>query len=203
MDHFNEHYSKVVIRDINDVWSAMFNYEIEAVFGEVLDYFMKESHQKGREDFKILCHTLDKYHLNEILTYFLKHYDQEKMLMFFESIDMEQQAHFLIHLVHNVCDEGDFAYEKNIIQFRKALCHWRAKSPGTVDDALKEADQNAFQNLIQFFRKHSDQTLKFIGKLHHKNPQRAKEIIGGIILELFSYLPTQSEDPDDTEILIA
>ncbi len=203
MDHQNEHYSEIVIRSTEDVWDAMFNYEIDDVFGDVLNYFLRESNQKNREEFKTLCQSIDEEHLNDILNYFLNHYDEEKLLMFFESLDIDQQAYFIKRLVHNVCDEGDFAYEKEIIKFRKSLCHWKAGSPDTIEDAISDASQNNFSNLVQFFRKHSDQTLKFIGALQHKIPQRSKEIIGGTVLELFSYLPTHSDELDDMEALAA
>lgn len=195
MDYLNEHPDGVLIRGLDDVWTAMFSHELEDIFGDVLDYFFDHLNAKKREEFKTLCYTFDKEQVLAAIQYFLGHYHESKMLLFFESLTIDQQDYFLSQLIHQVCDENALAYEKNIIQFRKSLCHLRTDVPDDLEGALEEASYNAFPKLIQFCRKHPEQTLKFIGRLNDRLPHKAKEVLGGMVLELFSYLPKEKEIP--------
>ena len=203
MNQYNEKHSEIVIRNAEDVWNAMFNYELDDVFGDVLDYFLRETSLKNREAFVNLCQALDQDHLDDILGYFLNHYNIVKLLMLFEGLDVDQQAYFMGKLVHNVCDDNKYAQEKSIIQFRKMICSWRLGAPDDVKSAIHEAEQNVFSNLIQFFRKHPKKMTKFIDQLKTKQPERSDEILGGVLLELFSKLPVQMDSPDDFESLAA
>ncbi len=217
MKNQNEQFGEVVIRDDDDVWSAVFNYEIEEVFGKVLDYFfrdhlereatrergglseripsyMKNENKNTLEEFHRLCHALDRDQLRGIFYYFLNHFNEKMLMLFFEALDISQKQFFVEQVLNEICGENSDVQEKEIIRFRRDICHWTSDTPLNLKNALTEAQKNNFANVIQFFRKQPEQMRRFIGQLQHENHDRAKEILGGIVLELFSYLPKETEE---------
>lgn len=190
MFNTNTKISEVVIREPRDAWEVLFNYEINDVFGDILDFFLE--HRNPR-DFEELCRALDKEQIKEIFDFFLDNFNEMKVIFFFEVLDVDQQEYFLHILIHNVAKSSRFADEKSVIRARQEFYSSKAVTPKDIKTAVKKAGENDFMSIARFLHENPNKTKQFIGELEKQHPERFKEIIGGFVLELMSHLPHSSE----------
>jgi hypothetical protein len=189
--------SEVVIRDLRDAWEVLFNYEIHDVFGDILNFFLQ--HRNPR-DFEELCRALDKEQIREIFQYFLDNFDEQKVIFFFETLDIDQKEYFLNHLIFSVAEDPAFAQESSVIRARQELFSRKAVVPKDLKSAVKEAAAYKFTAVARFLHNNPGRMRQFIGELEKHHSDRFEEIIGGFALELMNYLPHKSEIyPEDNE----
>lgn len=193
--------TKVIsIESADEAWSVMYEYGLKKSLGGILEYFMIH---RDSDDFEGFCHSLDGEHLKEALDYFLENFNQEKFLMFFESLTSEQQSVLLSLLLSDVCQSKskEVAYCSKIIQLRKRLSGWKneLRTPKNVQNAIKSAEDNSFENAIHFLWKNPQEIPTFVRQLSGKENAI---ILGGLTLELMNFLPYKTEVQDE-EVSIA
>lgn len=206
MEHYNEQLGEVVIRNSDDVWDAMFNYELEEVFGDVLDYFFAEQIQREKEyadprkdtayvkpsqkklmEFHQLCQALDRDQLRSVVNYFLNHFNEKLLILFFEALDVDQQRYFIDLLLSDISEQPESA----AAQYRNKY-QGKAKVPFGRSNAIDRARQNEFADVVEFLQKFPAEIIKFVGDVSALPD--ARQIMGGTVLEIFSYLPKKIEE---------
>ena len=193
-----EHELEIVIKSADDVWAAMYEHGLKKSLGGILEYFMAH---KDPDDFMGFCHSLDDENLNEAIDYFLENFNQDKFVMFFNALIVNQQTTVLSQLLNDVCESKEVAQDKQIIRFRQHLCsfdNWKkqAKLPHDVQSAIKSAHDNSFDKVIHFLQENPLQIRKFVSQLAEQDKDM---VLNGLVLELMNKLPHKVENQDNDE----
>lgn len=194
-----ENPTDLIIESADDACTAMYEHGLKKSLGGILEYFMAH---RDTDDFEGFCHYLnDEEDLNEALDYFLENFNQSKFVMFFNALNVNQQASLLSLLITDVCDSKEVAQDKQIIRFRQHLCsfdNWKkqTKLPENVQSAIKSAQDNSFDKVIHFLQENPLQIRKFVSQLSELDKDM---VLNGLVLELMNKLPYKVENQDNGE----